>query len=94
MTYDVNDDAGNAATQVSRAVTVVDTTIPIITLNGEADVTHDAATAYSEVGATWTDTLDGNGTLDANGTVNVNAPGTYVLTYDVNDDAGNVATQV
>jgi hypothetical protein len=94
LTYDVNDASGNAAEQVTRMVTVVDTTKPAISLAGDANVTHEAATAYLDGGATWTDTLEGNGTVDANGTVNVDLPGAYVLSYDVADVSGNAATQV
>jgi hypothetical protein len=94
LTYDVTDAAGNAADQVTRTVTVQDTTQPVITLTGDAAVTHEAATSYSDAGTTWADTLDGNGTLVASGTVNVNVPGTYVLTYDFTDAAGNAADQV
>ncbi|MDA1046655.1 MAG: DUF5011 domain-containing protein, partial [Verrucomicrobia bacterium] len=94
LTYSKSDAAGNAATQVTRTVTVEDTTIPVITLSGSSAVTHEAATAYSDAGATWTDTLDGNGTISANGSVNVNVPGVYTLTYSNSDAAGNAATQV
>jgi hypothetical protein len=73
---------------------VTDTTKPVITLTGSATITHEAATAYSDAGAVWTDTLDGNGTLAASGSVNVNVTGTYVLTYSKSDAAGNAATQV
>jgi hypothetical protein len=94
LSYDLNDTAGNGATQITRAVTVQDTTKPVITLTGDVTVTHEAATSYTDAGATWTDTLDGNGTLVASGTVNVNVPGAYVLSYDITDAAGNVADQV
>ena len=77
LTYDFTDAAGNAADQVTRTVTVVDTTKPVITLTGDAAVTHEAATSYTDDGSTWTDTLDGNGTLDTNGTVNPLLPGAY-----------------
>jgi alpha-tubulin suppressor-like RCC1 family protein len=94
LTYDLNDTAGNTATQVTRTVTVQDTTIPVITLTGSSAVTHEAATAFSDAGANWTDTLDGNGSISSNGSVNVNVPGVYTLTYDRSDTASNVATQV
>ena len=37
MTYNVSDDAGNDATEVTRTVNVTDTTIPVITLVGDAN---------------------------------------------------------
>ena len=36
VTYNVSDDAGNAATEVTRTVNVTDTTAPVITLVGDA----------------------------------------------------------
>ena len=94
LTYDYTDAAGNAAVQVSRTVNVVDTTIPVITLIGDATITHEAATVYTDEGATWTDTLDGAGTVTASGTVDVSTVGSYTLTYDFTDAAGNTAVQV
>ena len=41
-TYDYTDAAANAAVQVTRTVNVVDTTNPVITLTGDATVTHEA----------------------------------------------------
>jgi hypothetical protein len=94
LTYSKTDVAGNAATQVTRTVTVVDTTSPVISLTGNSTVTHEAATSYTDAGATWTDTLDGNGTIVAVGSVNVSVPGVYTLTYDITDAAGNAADQI
>ena len=79
---------------VNRTVNVVDTTIPVITLTGESTVTHEGATTYTDDGAGWTDTIDGSGNLSAVGNVDVNTVGSYVLTYDYTDGAGNTATQV
>ena len=93
LTYTVSDAAGNAAISVTRNVTVVDTTANDHA-NGDQNVTHEAATSYTDLGATANDTLDGN--LTANvvtvGTVDINTPGTYTLTYTVSDAAGNAAT--
>ena len=93
LTYDYKDAAGNEGTQVTRTVNVVDTTNPIITLMGDATITHEAATAYIDLGAGWTDTLDGSGNVTATGTVDVNTLGAYILTYDYTDAAGNEGTQ-
>ena len=76
------------------SVTDVDDTAPLITLLGNATVTHEAAVAYSDAGATWTDAVDGNGTAVLSGSVNVSVPGVYTLTYSKSDVAGNAATQV
>lgn len=92
LTFDKTDAAGNVAATVKRTVIVKDTTAPVITLNGDANVTHEAPAAYVELNATWTDAVDGNGTIVPLGSVNVNAPGTYILSFSKQDAAGNAAT--
>lgn len=98
VTYNVSDAAGNAATEVTRTVTVnADTTAPVITLNGASNVTLELGQTYNEQGATATDNVDGNITSSiviGGDTVNTNVAGTYVVTYNVSDAAGNAATQV
>jgi alpha-tubulin suppressor-like RCC1 family protein len=94
LTYDLNDTSGNAATQVKRTVTVVDTTPPVITLNGDANRTYEASPKYIDDNATWVDFVDGNGTVFPTGEVNASKLGEYDLTYDLNDTSGNAATQV
>ena len=99
VTYNVSDAAGNAATQVTRTVNVVDTTIPEITLTGANPQSIELGTSYSELGATATDNADDNSTItsaiviDADA-VDVNVLGEYTVTYNVSDAAGNAAIQV
>ena len=73
-----------------------DTTKPIITLIGESTITLIQGTAYTDAGATANDNKDGDITSNivVNSSVDVNTIGTYRVTYDVNDSAGNVANQV
>ena len=96
ITYSVLDSAGNAAAAVTRAVTVADTTLPVITLVGDAAVTHALGTDYADAGATATDNVDGDITssITTSGTVTTGTAGTYTITYSVSDSAGNAATQV
>jgi M6 family metalloprotease-like protein len=99
ITYDVNDTAGNVATQVSRTVNVVapaDTTAPVITLLGSTPVTVIQGDTYTDAGASANDNIDGDITdnIVVNNPVDTAVIGTYIITYDVNDTAGNVATQV
>jgi GEVED domain/Subtilase family/Bacterial surface protein, Ig-like domain/MAM domain, meprin/A5/mu/Secretion system C-terminal sorting domain/Fibronectin type III domain len=98
VTYNVSDAAGNAATQVTRTVTVnPDTTAPVITLVGASIINLNVGDTYTEQGATATDDVDGDITASiviGGDTVNTNVSGTYVVTYDVSDAAGNAATQV
>ncbi|MDB9888475.1 DUF5011 domain-containing protein [Polaribacter sp.] len=98
VTYNVSDAAGNAATQVTRTVNVTaDETIPVITLSGVNPQSIELGTAYSELGATATDNIDGdisaNISIDAT-YVDINTVGDYTVTYNVSDTAGNPATQV
>ena len=98
VTYNVSDTAGNAATEVTRTVIVSpDTTPPVITLNGASTINLTVGDAYVEQGATATDNIDGDITASiviGGDTVDTNTAGTYVVTYNVSDAAGNAATQV
>ena len=96
ITYNVTDSEGNSAVEVSRTVNVVDTTAPIITLNGDAAITLEAGTNYSDAGATAFDNLDGD--LTANivvvNTVDTDTAGEYIITYNVSDSQGNNAIEL
>jgi hypothetical protein len=73
----------------------VDTQAPTITLNGSASITLNVGDAYSEQGASVADNVDAGLTAVIGGdTVNTSTAGTYVVTYDATDAAGNTATQV
>ena len=101
ITYDVNDSAGNSATQVTRTVQVnpvviPDTTKPVITLLGDASIILNVGETYTDAGATANDDKDGNITSNivVSNPVNTSIARTYTITYDVNDSAGNSAIQV
>jgi autotransporter-associated beta strand protein len=95
LSYDAVDNAGNAALTVTRTVTVVDTTNPVITLSGNATVSIAWGATYADAGATATDeTAPANPTVITSGTVNTAKPGTYVLSYNAVDAAGNAAITV
>lgn len=96
VAYNVTDQGGNAATQVTRTVIVEDTTRPVITLLGGNPVVVYRGTPYSDGGATATDTCDGDqtGAIVVGGdTVDTNTIGEYTLTYDVSDTANNHAVR-
>ncbi|HNR29341.1 MAG TPA: DUF5011 domain-containing protein, partial [Candidatus Hydrogenedentes bacterium] len=94
ITYDAADSAGNQAAQVTRTVTVVDTTPPVITLNGAAQITVECGSLFIDPGATARDACQGNVPVQAAGTVDTATPGNYVITYNATDNAGNQAVQV
>ncbi|WPJ94616.1 DUF5011 domain-containing protein [Coraliomargarita algicola] len=96
ITYNVIDSYGLAAAEVIRTVTVVDTTAPVITLNGASTIIHQInGSAYTELGAQVSDAGDPNVTLVIGGNaVNINAAGSYVITYNAADASGNVSAEV
>jgi predicted outer membrane repeat protein len=94
VTYTVSDAAGNAASQVTRTVNVVDTTAPVITLIGDAIVAVEAGINYVDAGATATDSFDGSLTPVVSSTVDTNVVDSYTVTYSVSDSSGNAATEV
>ncbi|MFV9549561.1 immunoglobulin-like domain-containing protein [Algibacter sp. PT7-4] len=98
VTYNVSDAAGNAAPQVERTVNVIpDTTAPVITLVGSSPININVGGVYTEEGATATDNIDGDVTASiviGGDVVDTNTAGTYVVTYNVSDTAGNAALQV
>jgi hypothetical protein len=98
ITYNVSDASANAATQVTRTVTVAEDTVrPVITLNGSASINVTVGGTFTDPGATATDNVDGNISsriVVAGDTVDTNKEGTYIITYNVKDTANNAATQV
>ena len=95
ITYDIADAAENAATQVTRNVTVEDSTAPTITLTGEITISLECGDSFEDLGATAFDECDDDLTenIDTVGTVDTTVPGEYTIEYDVVDAAGNAATQ-
>ncbi|MEK9628316.1 MAG: HYR domain-containing protein [Nitrospinota bacterium] len=90
-------DAYNNSSTATQLVTVEDTTAPIITLLGDALVTLEAGDTYTDDGARASDIVDGDLTASiAAGGLPINnvVPGSYTITYNVSDAAGNAAAQV
>ena len=86
------DYVGNSSSG-SFSVTIGDTTNPDIDLAGTDSVVvqHNA---YSDPGASSSDTVDGDltGSIVTTGTVDVSQPGIYTIQYSVSDTSGNTST--
>jgi hypothetical protein len=87
-------DAGGNVGTGSFTVTVVDTTVPVITLTGPDPLFFLVGETYADPGASAADLVDGNLTasiVPGGQTVDTNVPGTYTRTYTVTDASGNSA---
>lgn len=74
-----------------------DIVAPVITLIGGSVENVIEGTSYTDPGATATDNIDGDISFNivvGGDTVDINTVGTYVITYNVSDAAGNAAVQV
>ena len=91
--YTVTDAAGNKA-QIRRTIVYNDPEPPVLTLNGDAEITITAGSKYNEPGFTAVDNCDGDiqALVTVSGSVDIWTAGTYTLTYTVADSYGNTAT--
>jgi len=76
-------------TTTNATLTVVDTTPPVITLNGSNSVTVECHGSFTDPGATAFDACSGSASVQTAGSVDVNTPGIYTLTYTAADSSGN-----
>lgn len=91
--FEAFDGAGNRGT-ATLTVTITDTQVPLLVLDGANPLTVECGAVFSDPGATATDSCAGNLTaaIVVEGTVNTAIPGLYLLTYTVQDPSGNVAS--
>jgi hypothetical protein len=85
------DDSGNTGT-TSFAVTVVDTTPPVVTLSGSTPVSVEGGSAYVDAGATAFDVVSGSLAVTSTGSVNTLVVGAYTIGYTATDASGNVGS--
>ena len=71
-----------------------DTVKPVITLTGSASMSIVQGSSFTDPGASASDDRDGNITskIVVSGSVNTGTVGSYTLSYNVKDAAGNAAT--
>ena len=95
FTFVATDDVGNV-TEKTVTIENIDKGNPVIVLVGDGSVTVEAGVAYVDNGAAATDNYDAdiNSKIVMVNSVNTMVLGTYTVTYDVTDAAGNVADQV
>ncbi|MEE8308347.1 MAG: alkaline phosphatase, partial [Gammaproteobacteria bacterium] len=98
ITYSITDTDGNVA-EATRTVVVtqrVDLILPVIVRTGWTYVEVTVGGTYTDEGATASDDFDGDITADiaVTGTVNTGTVGTYIISYNVSDSAGNPAVEV
>ena len=74
----------------------MDTTLPVITITGDATVTIEVGSTYTDAGATALDNYDGDITssIVTVNNVDTSVVGTYTITYDVSDANDNAAAEV
>jgi hypothetical protein len=68
---------------------LIDTIPPVITLNGDSNITLNQGSIYIEQKASAIDAVDGNVSVSISGTVDSSTIGTYILTYSAIDNSGN-----
>ncbi len=85
------EDVGNGGNETS------DTIAPVITLSGSATISLNQGETYTDAGATADDETDGDISTNISvggDTVDTATVGSYSITYNVSDAAGNIAIQV
>ena len=83
-------------TTTTGTTELVDITPPVITLNGGSPVIAAVGSIYRDTGATALDDVDGDITssIAVVNTVGATTAGSYTVTYNVSDAAGNPAIEV
>lgn len=94
-TSHTDSDWSDVVTQATSAASPPpDTTAPVITLVGGSQISLTVGDTWTDPGATVTDNSGETITATATGTVDTSTAGTYTITYNATDTAGNAATAV
>lgn len=91
ITYSVEDSSKNK-TVITKKVIYKDIEKPVITLEGESEVSLLVGDEFVDPGYKATDNCDKDVKVKVDGSVNSQAEGTYELKYTATDAAGNTAT--
>ena len=87
LAKDQND--ASAEQQFSISILDLDDEKPVIALNGDKQVTHEAGSIYVDANASWSDNVDGSGIVVGVRDVNSSILGIYTIVYNFTDQAGN-----
>ena len=93
VTFSATDSDGNTGS-ATATVTVVDQSVPVVTLIGSNSITLSIGDSFIDEGATFNDNVDANRTILGTGTVDTSTVGIYTLSYSASDTTGNVAQTV
>lgn len=85
---------GTQTATATRTVNVVDSTPPVITLNGANPLIVECHMSFTDPGAMANDSCAGSFAATASGSVDVNTPGTYTITYRATDSSDNESAPV
>ena len=91
VTYSSTDVSGNTATRTRTVNVIPDTTLPIISLVGDATITIDEGQAFVDPGATANDPNFGEVSVTSVSNLDNRVQGTYIITYNAVDASGNEA---
>jgi hypothetical protein len=94
--YTITYAAANAElkSEAARSVTVIDTTAPVISINGDSPLTVTVRSVFKDPGAIARDGCAGDFPAAAVSTVDSNTIGSYTVTYTASDPSGNQAAPV
>ena len=93
ITYTCTDRDGNVAT-ATRSVRITGTVLPVVRMNGPAEMWLLVGDTYGERGATCTDDAGGRLPVTTVGEVDTSTAGTYLIDYLCEDSHGNHADAI
>ena len=86
--------SGGTSDNGSNPINTPDEVAPIITLNGSNNISILLNDNYQEPGAFANDAVDGSVIVTETGNVDTSTAGSYTITYNAMDAAGNAANEV
>lgn len=94
VSYNAMDTSGNEANTVTRTIHIIDTTIPVLSLVGESEITVELGSQYNEPGISVVDLSDEMLGYEASSSLDIMTVGSYIVTYNCADASGNQAEAI